>query len=187
MQIDFFSAPCKQSNSNCQTPDIICRETTTLPNFGICDDPPPAATPAYLKFHSPDDWIAHVINLNSKKITFKAIDNCVPVYRVSGELECRCDGMFYYDNNLAFVELKDRGSKGWLSKGRTQLKITIASFIENHDINKFDRVEAYVCNKQRPFAITNNNSEVQKFKDETAALLSGTNGLLLKAVRNISI
>jgi hypothetical protein len=154
--------------------------------FGICDDQPPLTNPAYLKLHTPDDWIAEISNPNSKQFTFKAIDNCVPVYRTNGELESRCDGMFYYDNNLAFVELKDRGSSGWLSKGREQLTITITNFIANHDITQYNKVEAFVCNKQKPLAITTNNSEVQKFKDETAALLNN-GGLLLKVDRNISI
>jgi hypothetical protein len=186
MPIDFFIAPCYQPNAKCKLPGVNCKSTTTNLNFGICDDEPPLANPAYLKMHTPEDWIAEVNNPTSKQFTFKAIDNCVPVYRKNGELESRCDGMFFYDNTLAFIELKDRGSNGWLRKGREQLTITIANFIANHDISQYENIEAFVSNKQRPLAITGNNTEIQMFKDETAVLLDNR-GLLLKVERNITI
>lgn len=179
MPIDFFLAPCTLPQGNCQLPGIVCKSATRNIKFGICDDPPPSTMPAYIKLYHPDDWIAIVQNQNSKEINFKAIDNCVQIFRPDGQLESRCDGMLFYENNLIFVELKDRASGGWLSKGREQITITIDHFRAIHNINSYDKVEAYVCNKQRPLALTNNNAEVQKFKDET--------GFLLIASRNISV
>lgn len=187
MPIDFFVAPCALIAGNCRKLGIVCANTTKSTTFGICDDPPPADTPAYLKFHSSADWIAEVDNQNAKEITFKAIDNCVKILRANGDLECRCDGMLCYDVNVViFVELKDRTSKGWLSKGRQQLTITIGKFAENHPSGNYQLKEAYVCNKQRPLAITSTNSEVQKFKDDTSVLL-GNVGLLLRVERKIEI
>lgn len=186
MPIDFFQAPCTLPNGNCQLPGIECKRSTKSKKFGLCDDPPPSTEPAYVQLHSPDDWIAIVNNPNSKKITFKAIDYCVPMLRPNGQLESRCDGMLYFEHDLIFVELKDRASNGWLAKGRDQLTITIQYFCANHNINVYRKIDAYVSNKQRPLAITSTNTEIQKFKDDTANIL-GNAGLHLKVGRNITI
>lgn len=185
MPIDFFTAPCTVQNGNCQVAGIVCKSSTTSNRFGLCDDPPPSTFPAYIQLHTPDDWIAEVNNPNSKNVTFKAIDNCVPILRANNELESRCDGMLIQANDITFVELKDRGTSGWLSKGREQLTISIQSFI-NNNTEPYNILDAYVSNKQRPLAVMSITNEVQKFKDETALIL-GTTGLLLKADRNIAI
>jgi hypothetical protein len=165
MPIDFFVSGCKSA--------------TVKDKFGLCDDPPPAKNPAYIKEDTPDDWIAEVDNKNEISVELYAIDNCIEVLRPNGEMESRCDCMLHYSNSLVFAELKDRASRGWLAKGSSQVSTTINKFKENHNINDFDKVEAYVCNKQRPLAITGINTTVQKFKDET--------GLILKSDRNIKI
>ena len=158
---------------------MVCKSTTQSHEFGLCDDPPPSTLPAYIDTTDQAKWIAHVNNLALKEVTFKAIDNCVEIFRPDGSRESRCDGLLTYERNLIFVELKDRGTGGWVTKGRTQLTITINKFKENHDITQFDTVEAYVCNKQTPLVVTSINSEAQRFRDDT--------GLLLKANRVISI
>jgi hypothetical protein len=189
MPIDFFLAPCNEVDCHCQFPKLpgrICRKTTANEKFGLCDDPPPEKLPAYIQEYRRDEWIAEVDNPDSKTVTFKAIDNCVPVLRANEEVESCCDGLLLQDNNLTFVELKDRRTQGWLAKARSQITITIENFIANHDIAEYNITEAYACNKQRPFAITSSIEEVQKFKDETEALLYN-NGLLLKVDRNIQI
>ena len=94
-------------------------------------------------------------------------------------MESRCDCMLYFNNCLIFVELKDRTSSGWLKKGADQISITFNKFKEFHDCSNYEKVEAYVSNKQRPLAITGMNTIADKFKDET--------GLTLKAERNIKI
>lgn len=165
MSIDFFKECCKTTSKNNK--------------FGLCDDPPPANNPAYIDESDEPKWIAEVQNINETLVGFYAIDHCVDIFKSDGEMESRCDGMLHHENNLTFVELKDRGSRGWLSKGRDQLTITVSAFKSAHDINAFDEVVAYICNKQRPLAITGNNTEVQRFKDDT--------GFLLRPDRNIII
>lgn len=179
MPIDFFTAPCGRQDGNCKKPGIICKSTTAISEFGLCDDPPPSNFPAYIDTENQAKWIAVVKNPDLKEVTFKAIDNCVPLIRADGQSESRCDGMLEVENTLKFIELKDRGTSHWLSKGRKQLTVTIQIFRANHEISKYKKVEAYVCNKQRPLAVTGNNTEVQQFKNDT--------GLLLKASRSISI
>jgi len=165
MPIDFFKTCCKTYSIN--------------KKFGLCDDPPPATTPAYIDESDAQKWIAEVQNDKELLVNFYAIDHCVDIFRANGDLESRCDGMLYFKDNLIFVELKDRDSNGWLAKGREQLTITFNIFKSNYDISKFNKIEGCVCNKQRPLAITGNNIEVQKFKDET--------GLRLKPNRIIII
>lgn len=182
---DFFVAPCAEPGGNCQNAGVVCTSTTNSSQFGLCDDPPPNVFPAYIQHHTPDDWIAVVNNPDPKEVTFKAVDNCVQVVRPNGELESRCDGFLWFDKNLIFLELKDRGTQGWLTEGRQQLTVTIKNFVINHG-QDFHINVAYVCNKQRPSAIVNISEQVQMFKDETAVILNRT-GALLKADRNINI
>ncbi|GEC78021.1 hypothetical protein [Flavobacterium aquatile] len=180
MPIDFLNTPCTKANGNCKIVGVTCKSSTTNTTFGLCDKTPPPSLPAYIDTANTADWIAEVKNVNSKTIFFKAIDACVDIFRPSGEMESRCDGVLIDGNILTFVELKDRASGGWVSKGRKQLTITINNFIAN-DPNSanFNMVEAYVCNKQRPLAVTSINTESQQFKNET--------GLTLKVNRTINI
>ncbi len=165
MPIDFFTSGCKS--------------TTSKDNFGLCDDPPPANDPAYIDEVSPEKWIAEVENKDEVSIDFHAIDNCVEVLRPNGEKENRCDCILHYGDSLIFVELKDRASTRWLAKGSKQISAMLNRFKENHDMSSFDKVEAYVCNKQKPLARTGNNVAAQRFKDET--------GLTLRTDRKIKI
>lgn len=165
MPVDFFISGCKS--------------TTSKNKFGLCDDPPPAKNPAYINEDIPENWIAEVENKEEISVDFHAIDNCIEILRPNGEKESRCDCMLHYKNSLVFAELKERGYSGWISKGSKQISNTIKIFKENHNINDFDKVQAYICNKQRPLAIIGSNATVQKFKDET--------GLTLKPDRNIKI
>lgn len=165
MPVDFFISSCKS--------------TTVKNKFGLCDDPPPATNPAYIDEYVQDKWIAEVINKNEITVDLHAIDHCIEIKRPNGEMESRCDCMLHYNNSLIFIELKDRASSGWLKKGGDQVSITIRKFKEFHDTNIFKKMEAYVCNKQRPLAITGMNTVTQKFKDET--------GLILKPDRKVII
>ena len=185
MPVDFFTAPCTRVNGNCQLPNVVCKSTIQTSTFGLCDDPPPSS-PAYIDTTNPTKWIAHVNNPNLKQVTFKAIDNCVEILRPDGSQESRCDGLLIIGSNLIFVELKDRAPGGWLGKGISQLTITITKFKQEHDISQFTISKAYVCNKQRPLAVTSINQQMQQFKNDTAILLNNT-GIDLIADRNISI
>jgi hypothetical protein len=166
--------------------DSACKTSSDATLFGLCDDPPPATNPAYIDETDSTKWIAEVENNGGIVVDFYAIDHCVEILRPNGEMESRCDGMLHYGTNLTFVELKNRGGSGWLSGGIEQLTKTIETFKNNHNVNKFNLKEGYVCNKQRPLAVRSIGAMAEKFKDETAILL-GNSGLLLKADRNIEI
>jgi len=159
MPINFFEANCKTESNTSQ--------------FGLCDDPPPANTPAYIDENDSSKWIAIVNNPNLEDVLFYGIDHCIIILKADGTQESRCDGMLSYSNNLIFVELKSRRSKKWFKKGREQLTNTINKFKLNHDIAVYDKVEAYVCNNLKPFAHTGQAANIQKFKDETGLILRG--------------
>lgn len=176
---DFFLAPCSQVAGNCKKAGIICKSVTAATIFGLCDDPPPSDLPAYLDLTDSNKWIAQVDNPRGVEVVFKAIDNCVPIFRLNGSMESRCDCMLLHENIMTFVELKDRASSGWIAKGRNQLIITILNFIADNDITIYAKVEAYICNKQKPLTVVNISTELQKFKNET--------GFILKVDRKISV
>lgn len=168
MPIDFFDNPSIMST------DSI--------NFGLCDDVSPIdvpRNPAYIDTENPDKWTANVNNTTGNTAVFYPIDNCIEILRENGEMDNRCDGMLLADNNLLFVELKDRNSGHWISDGVLQLKVTINNFKLSHDIFKYKNVKAYICNKQRPSMVVSCKIDCQKFKDET--------GYELRVDRNIKI
>jgi hypothetical protein len=180
MPIDFLNSPCTKPISNCKIAGLTCKSSTTNLTFGLCDKTPPPTLPAYIDTVNTADWIAEVKNNNRKNISFKAIDACVEIYKANGDPESRCDGVLIDGNRLTFVELKDRASSGWISKGKKQLTITIQNFLLNDpNASKYNMTEAYVCNKQRPLAVTNISSEAQQFKNDT--------GLILKVSRSINL
>lgn len=158
MSINFFDVACKTESNNS--------------NFGLCDDTPPPENPAYIDENNPSKWIGKVHNRRNKDVDFFAIDNCVTISKSDGvSKESRCDGMLHFDNNLIFVELKMRGSSGWLVKARTQLTITINKFQPDFSLINLNKIEAYACNGLRPYANQGNNIELQKFKDDTGLIM----------------
>jgi hypothetical protein len=165
MPINFFDKPCKTSSN--------------AKRFGLCDDPPPSENSAYIDENDDSKWIGIVNNPTNKEVDFYAIDNCVDVLRADGNKESRCDGMLNYEKNIIFVELKMRGTSGWLTKARNQLTITISKFQEENNLSQFNAVEAYACNGLRPLSNLGNSAQIQKFKDET--------GLIMYAQQEINI
>jgi hypothetical protein len=166
MPIEFFLSSYKNSSNK------------TI--FGLCDDTTPitpSTRPAYIDENDENKWIAEVVNNNEYAVDFYAIDNCVEIRRPNGAIESRCDGMLYYNNKLIFVELKDRNCRGWLYKGTKQLTTTYNIFRANYDITQYSKIEAYVCNRQRPSTSPVRRTLIQKFKTET--------GLELKSGRKI--
>lgn len=156
-----------------------CQSTSSKAQFGLCDDPPPATAPAYIDENAPSKWIATVHNLLGKEVDFFAIDHCVNILKADGNQESRCDGLIFVERGLIFVELKESGRSGWLAKARDQLTITIHKFQEVNQLSDYDKVEAYACNKLKPFSIQGNNIELQKFKNDT--------GLIMRAQAEIYI
>jgi len=172
------------------------KTTSNVVNFGLCDDAPPAANPAYISEVNNTEWIGIVNNINSIEVSFYPIDHCVDLRRADNQQSKRCDGMLKYGNNIHFVELKDRQDiatyttrtgviiMSWLDKGMEQLKETIMHFIVHHNQADFVFKDCYVCNKQvfRKSAATH----IAKFKNDTKAILGG-NGLILCLNKTINI
>ena len=184
---DFITFPCALPNCKCIAGPIPCGSVTNLDKFGLCDDPPPSKEPAYIDANNPTEWVAEIINKNHIEVSFKAVDNCVPLFRANGELESRCDGFLVHGNEVIFVELKDRDTSGWVSKGRQQITTTIENFIVDHVPTLYVLNKAHVCNRQRPYAVVGVNTEVQIFKNDTKRILNNNIGLLLVVDRNINI
>lgn len=151
--------------------DNLCKTSSNNTKFGICDNPPPSKKPAYIDENNASKWIAIVNNSMNKKIDFYAIDNCVNILKADGNKESRCDGMLSYEDKIIFVELKMRGSSGWLSKARDQLTITFSKFCENNDLTNYKSIEAYACNSLKPLSNQGNSAQIQKFKDETGLIM----------------
>lgn len=143
--------------------------TTSSHRFGLCDDVAPIncpRNPAYIDETDEDKWTAVVCNSEHRFTSFYPIDNCIEIRREDGQLDRRCDGLLKYDNDLIFVELKDRASGSWVAAGFEQLKTTIENFNQNHDSKAF-RIRAQLCNKQKPFTVYSCHTAIERFKEET--------------------
>ena len=150
-----------------------CSETTNVSLFGLCDAPPPSKDPAYISYEIADktEWIAEVENNSLLEVVFTAVDNCIDVKRSDGSEEQRCEGFLTYSDVVIFVELKNRASKGWISKGRDQLMKTIELFSLNHDISLYNGKRAHIANKQRPFFEGGFQQTIDTFKADTGFTL----------------
>lgn len=152
MQVNFFNS--------------IYAQTTNAKDFGLCDDQ--NLPPAYIDITDISKWVAQVVNHRNKTATFYPIDNCITTLRPDNSMDNRCDGLLKHDNNLIFIELKDRDSQGWVSDGLLQLKSSIEHFKKAHpEILCTSTIKAQLCNKQRPKAVTASNVARARFKDET--------------------
>ncbi|RWX00257.1 hypothetical protein [Flavobacterium cerinum] len=163
MPINFFQNGCKTESDKVK--------------FGLCDDIPNAS--AYIDESDESKWIGIVNNPEKKNAEFYAIDNCVSIRKVNGDLESRCDGVLKEGTNLVFVELKERESKNWFGDGRKQITNTINIFKNNHDITEFTSITAHVCNSLKPAANRGRAVSIQMFKDDT--------GFILKDIQKITI
>jgi hypothetical protein len=165
MPIDYFANPCMTSSCN------TC--------FGLCDDPAPAANPAYIDEHDDSRWIAEVTNNSNYQVEFYPIDHCIEIRRPNGEMESRCDGLMKCQNSLVFVELKERMGKGWIRDARKQLEKTIEIFKIHHNILAYNTVEAHICNRLKPAASVGYGQIRQKFLDDTGCNLTISREIIL--------
>lgn len=163
MPIDFFQNRCKTQSDDLE--------------FGLCDDTPNSQ--AYIDETDQSKWIGIVKNPDEKEAEFYAIDNCVEVKRPNGEDESRCDGVLKESTNLIFVELKERGSKGWFGDGRKQLTTTINIFKANHNTSAYSSIIAHVCNSLRPAANSGRAASIQMFKDDTGYILKDQQEIII--------
>ena len=155
MAVDFFNS--------------VCSDNCDLDKFGICDDTPPPAKPAYISKNIADkpSWIVEIQNPNNIEVNFIAIDSCIDLRKEDGNLESRCDCMINYNNTITFIELKDRISKGWLSKAKSQVENTILLFDKNHDSSVYSHKRVLIANKQRPFFQTSFQTIIEEIKTNT--------------------
>ena len=127
-----------------------CVTTTSARYFGICDDDD--KRPAYLHF-SPGDGlcIAKVTNTSQIPVIFRAIDNCIDVLRDSGDMESRCDVLLECEQNLIFIELKNKLGR-WKAEGIDQLEKTLQLIIDSHPeyYSSFKKKRAFVANRKHP-------------------------------------
>jgi len=141
-----------------------CRRITSAPVFGLCDDDD--KLPAYLDSVNSAIWIATVINVSQKDVTFTAIDNCIEIFRENGDLESRCDVMLTSDICLYLVELKNKVSD-WRSEGIDQLEATITT-LKNADSAfyfSFRKRKAYVANRRHPHFVKAQTDVMERFRD----------------------
>lgn len=160
--------------------ETICKETPRLDKiFGICDDQD--GTKAYTNATDEDQWIAIVINDYNFAISFTAIYNCILVYKEgTKDKESTCDGMLTFSDSLYLVELKNKGTGGWLPYSKGQLENTIKLLCASHNINEYRFKKAYACNKKHPYFTVIDAAERKAF-------FKRTNGFRLDAQRVIVI
>ncbi|MBR4272640.1 MAG: hypothetical protein IKP73_13105 [Bacteroidales bacterium] len=150
-------------------------DKTDEKEFGLCDDSTAGVTkPAYLDVDDRKKWIAIVKNEPQYEVEFYPIDGCLTWKRTDGSISGRCDGMLSFSDmkNIIFVELKYRElhNKDWRTHGKSQLIETLEKFFSIYDKTKFQRVEAYLCNKQQLLHQRYTAFE-QNFKNETGIIL----------------
>lgn len=156
-----------------------CQATTNAANFGLCDDDNRSS--AYISLNeNAHKWIARIINEHTKEIVFTAIDNCIPIYKNDDntEMESRIDGMLTYDNEIVFVELKDRRAN-WIQDGIEQIRNTIIIFSKNHSLETYDKRRAFLANRQKPQFQYSQKQKMQEFKNELGVRLIIHNEILI--------
>jgi hypothetical protein len=147
MSANFFESPCKEPSR-------------TDPLFGICDDQ--NGRKAYSDLVTESKWIATVKNEQFIEVTFTSIDNCITFMKEgTKDKESTCDGMLTFQNSLYLVELKKRGTGGWLHEAIGQLENTIKLLYANYDLSDYKYKKAYACNKKHP-SFTALDNEISK-------------------------
>ncbi|OFX50718.1 MAG: hypothetical protein A2046_13670 [Bacteroidetes bacterium GWA2_30_7] len=161
MPIDFFIAPCAKVDGNCKKAGVVCKTTTNIARFGISDKNSNKREPAFIDTENQNIWELDVENPKHKKLTFKAIDNCIDIFRDGGiEPIKKCEGFLFYENKILFVELKNRKCGRWLVDAREKFEETILKFKENYPNSEFELLEPIVANKL--FSGTHQSEMVQK-------------------------
>jgi hypothetical protein len=170
MSINFFEATC-QTHSNRK-------------KFGLCDDPPPAANPAYIDETDGAKWIAVVVNEERYNVTFTAIDHCISIKRPDDKDAKRCDGVLAYQSTVIFVELKQGEAKKnpteWVKDGEKQLRETIGYFEREEDAEGFKIKKAYIANSEHPKFKESQARRMEQFFDETGYILRIENRIILQ-------
>jgi hypothetical protein len=83
----------------------------------------------------------------------------------------RCDALIKYNQDILFLEIKDRASKGWLADAIAQLENTIANFGTQVDVTIYHKKRAHIANRQKPRFKANAMTVSQKFLNDTRFIL----------------
>lgn len=151
MRIDFFNTPCAEGPRNDK-------------RYGICDEQD--GSKAFTDIDREENWIASVLNENSREVVFTAIDNCFKITKPgTNDFESTCDGMLTFDDSLFFVELKNKKEQ-WIPEAKQQLENTIRLFLQHHQDSGVRFRKAFACNKRHPFFHTVENEDQKRFFDE---------------------
>jgi Holliday junction resolvase-like predicted endonuclease len=141
--------------------------------FGICDDP--GELPAFISNNRNDHtWVATVSNPGRKRIQFLPVDKHIPLKRQDGTDAMRCDAMLltsplYTKETIVFIELKDVIPSARNAATRhaiEQLRETIESFSEYHQLDTYKKRLAYVANRRHPQANKARTNDIQKFRND---------------------
>jgi hypothetical protein len=154
--------------------EAACQTHSSQKKFGLCDDPPPANNPAYIDEQNGGKWIAVVINERRRRVTFTAIDKCIPIRLKSGKDSKRCDGILTFDRTIIFVELKERAATGnaWVEYGEKQLRATISAYDYNDLVDDTYRVKrAYIANNEHPKFKSSQQNRMDKFARDTGYVI----------------
>ena len=141
--------------------------------FGICDDP--GELPAFISYNRNNHtWVATVSNPERKRIQFLPVDKHIPLKRQDGNDAMRCDTMLltsplHTKETIVFIELKDVGLSARNEARKhavEQLKETIESFLEYHQLDSYKKRLAYVANRRHPQANRARANDIQKLRND---------------------
>lgn len=134
-----------------------CRTGVNGQRFGIRDDI--ENQPAYIDIECEERWGAEIINATGQALDFYALDNCLTLRNADNSIPSLCDAAIQTEKNeLYFIELKNRASKGWRGKAMQQLRNTVELYRERQDEQQAAKITCCVCNSQKPRAPESNLS-----------------------------
>lgn len=147
-----------------------CRTRLNNQRFGIRDDI--ENQPAYIDIKQEELWGAEIINSTEQALDFYAIDHCLTIRDLDNNIPSLCDAAIQtLQNELYFLELKNRTSKGWRGKAMQQLRNTVELYREKQDEQQAVKITCCVCNSQKPRAPESNLSPIRQFESELGCRL----------------
>lgn len=147
-----------------------CRTGVNSQRFGIRDDI--ENQPAYIDVEQKKQWGAEIINATGQALDFYALDNCLTLRNADNSIPSLCDAAIQTEKNeLYFIELKNRTSKGWRGKAMQQLRNTVELYREKQDEQQAAKITCCVCNSQKPRAPESNLSPMRQFERELGCRL----------------
>jgi len=172
MSVSFFDNSCFNQEGTCLSKgSFACLKNITSTKFGISDYLGATGMPAQVLVDSNEEWDLEVENKSGVRISFKAIDWCIGIYRTGNyllsdenrlannfssgssglELIKRCEGFLYYDSKIQFIEIKRNKARpsNWIKDAREKFEETILSFREHHPDLANQIVKPILVNRKR--------------------------------------